>query len=350
MDEQVLNNVVETVQEAPVSADEMRNYATERKAEIAKAREAESKIADGVHEDTESTASEDTESTKIKPWEEDKEIEIDESKQETQVPVKALIKQRKEAQEAKRALAEMRELAENSRLELAKYKEREAQVKQIDVDVELEKFSLKTLKSMTFNSWEEYEKTAEEFESKRAELLKEKSLVEFEKRNAESIRVAEQKKQAEAVEKANQAIIAEFNTKVDIATKSDPEVGEAVNHFRKVAIKLSDAVLGSILEEDNSPALIYEILTDKQNIDIVFGGDQLKAVKHIARLAAKLDPFEAKKSTSDDMPEVLAKKSASIPKSVTGRTTTVSKAADYDNDDMKTFLAKRRAEEKNKRR
>lgn len=287
---------------------------------------------------------------KVKAWKEgDDEEEELEDKPENKVPVKKVIELRKKNQEAKAQLEQLRAQAAQEALELAKYREREAVLRNAALDQELEKYSVKALESEKFNSWEEYQAKVLEYQQKRDYLLQEKSVAEWERRNQVALAQREQQRAVEQHQEKLNTVITEFNNRVDTAVKSNPEIGEAVQYFRRTATNLPDAVLGAIMDEEQAPQLVYEILTNKKHIETVYGGDAVKAVKLVARLAAQLTETPKEEPDVDAIPAPLPRRTPEVPKTVTGRTAGLKRDPDYENDDMATFLKKRRAEENRRR-
>lgn len=286
---------------------------------------------------------------KVKAWKEDDEEEELDDTPEHKVPVKKVIELRKKNQEAKAQLEQVRAQAAQESQELAKYREREAALRHAALDQELERYSVRALESEKFNSWEEYQAKVLEYQQKRDYLLQEKSVAEWERRNQAALAQREQQRAVEQHQEKLHTVISDFNGRVETAVKANPEIGEAVQYFRKTATSLPDAVLGAIMDEEAAPQLVYEILTNKKHIDVVYGGDAVKAVKLVARLAAQMAEAPKVEVDEDAIPAPLPRRTPEVPKTVTGRTAGLKRDPDYDNDDMATFLKKRRAEESRRR-
>lgn len=257
MSEEIVENIIEEVIEQPIENIEQNDQSIEQ---------------------TENEGQEKIEEKPVhKPWEKKKEVSEN-------VPYSRFKEINDERRELERKLSEYEQRVRT-------YEESQVKVKDIQ-----------TLDELTAK-FDNNEINSAEYHNTLLRLAKQ----EFQKEQDEKARIAEQKKFEDDLN-------TNFVKKIESASKTNPEVVEAVNYITEnFAQHLRPETRYALLTDDNAGEVIYEIATNQELLEFVLKANPIDVARKIAKLSSK---YDNKTVPEKPMPKV----EAMVPKQTTAKT------------------------------
>lgn len=315
MEEQILD-IIENTPSVEMSVAE---YKEQRKSES----NGNTEVISTPKEKTDSK--DDTEAEEYTPWkeEEEKKSEIDETEEDEdvivtdsdkKVPLHKLLKLKAQKKEKEAEVERYKsQLAEYERVIQKSLPKEEAEVV-LDPFEKLIKELGPEPKSTDYDDWNtlkaDQEKWKARMEEIREERLIHKTRESFQREITHAEAVRENEKQSDA-----------FISKIDDASKKNPEIKSAIGWFEKEIIRkggieaIDHSVQKALVFDDNAPELIYRVIKDKNLVADIFNkADNISILKKIGKILAYIEL----ESESEQDAEIKPAKNKVVPRTVGG--------------------------------
>lgn len=125
----------------------------------------------------------------------------------------------------------------------------------------------------------------------------------------------EKRQEQERIQKFEKDLNDNFMSKVERASKSNPEVKDAVEYLGQYAQRIPPQTRYAMLTDDNAGEVIFEIATNPELLNFVMTANPIDVARKIAKLSSKYD--NASQNSTNEPVQAFVPKSVGSPKTST---------------------------------
>jgi hypothetical protein len=326
---------LDIIESAPSVEMSVAEYKEQRKSES----NSNTEVISTSKEKTNTDAEDGTEAEEYTPWkeEEEKKSETDETEEDEdvivtdsdkKVPLHKLLKLKAQKKEKEAEVERYKsQLAEYERVIQKTLPKEEAEVV-LDPFEKLIKELGPEPKSTDYDDWNtlkaDQEKWKARMEEIREERLIHKTRESFQREISHAEAVRENEKQSAA-----------FISKIDDASKKNPEIKSAIGWFEKEIIRkggieaIDHSVQKALVFDDNAPELIYRVIKDKNLVADIFNkADNISILKKIGKISAYIELESESEQDVEYNANAKPAKSKVVPRTVGGNSGGSKQASD----------------------